>query len=58
MSWVAVTHAEKLWKEAKSKKADLRDRQNLGLKRTEHFVSQEGTELDGKQAASKSKVGS
>lgn len=45
-----VTHAEELWREAKSKKPDLRGRKNLGLKRTEHFVSQDCSELDGKQA--------
>lgn len=57
-SWEDVTHAEKRWKEAKSKKPDLWGRKDLGLKRTEHFVSHKGTELDGKQAASKSTVGS
>lgn len=58
VSWETVTPAERLLKEAKSEKPDLRGRKDLGLKMNEHFVSQEGTGLHGKQTASKSTMGS
>lgn len=53
-SWENVAHAEKLWKEAESKKPGLRARMTGDQRGLGQFASQEGTKLAGKQAASKS----